>query len=225
MKRTYFIISCLLVALLGGLSADYLLSDGTADATPGTYLQQVEAAIDEKEDGGALAADYLRKGFLKGQEMEVLCLLLRKEGTLPQLRQLVAEGLLPVPPATLTSADGSSKTPLQLVAGSSQDSAPDTLRWLFEQGHSQVEAPSAALNACVKSMQWFSYGLGPEVDGMIRSGLACLEVLLEHGARHDADTRELLPVDARLKEQIVEMMQNHGSHIMAGETCKGCCAP
>lgn len=226
MKRRYIIAPAVLLTMLGGLGLCYMYQ--TPEAAPAgnaSYLQQVENAVDEQEDGGALAAEFLRKGLLKGKELETLEMLLRKEGTLPQLRQLVAEGILPVPPATLSGADGAATTPLQLVAGSSLNSAPDTLRWLFELGHSVEKEAVTPLNACVKSMQWFSYGLGKDVDEMIDSGLACLELLLERGARSDADTRALLPTDAALKEKVVNIMLRHGVHIMAGETCHDCCAP
>ena len=75
-------------------------------------------------------------------------------------------------------------------------------------------------------MQYLSMGLGEAEDTRLRGKLEMLDILLQHGALPTAQTRDLLPINAELEREIVELFRKHGHHITAGaDPYNACCVP
>ena len=189
-----------------------------------------EASIKASDDAaGAILDWFLRRGY-ELDKSRAVTLLLQYAGAFTTYQNLIEDGLLPVPPQELETAWGR-RTPLQLAAGA-REPAPDMLRWLLSLGYNPNALPGGddsaqtPLDACLTGMQYLSMGLGEAEDTRLRGKLEMLDILLQHGALPTAQTRELLPINAELEREIVELFRKHGHHITAGaDPYNACCVP
>ena len=138
---------------------------------------------------------------------------------------LLDEGWKPEGAVLLTCDDGTQRTPVQLVAAAYE---PEAVQKLLELGQSATlttpEYPHTPLELCLKSLQYLPLREDPE--GVEYDGLAVLEILLTHGALPGENARELLPCDAAMHRRVVELFEQHGHYILAGDnSCNACCAP
>ncbi len=211
---------------------DWLVARGadTTAVTEEEVLLLSEASIRGSDDAtGAILEWFLRRGYELDKNRAV-AIMLQYAGTLPTYQKLIADNLLPEPPQELPGAEGS-RSPLLVVAGA-HEPAPDTLRWLLSLGHSPNALPGndkssqSPLHACMAGMQYLSMGQGEAADARLRRKLEALDILLQHGALPDEQTRDLLPINADLEREVVDLFRKHGHHITAGENpYNACCVP
>lgn len=211
---------------------DWLVTRG-ADITAVTeedvlFLSETSMKVSD-DAAGAILEWFLRRGYAL-DKTRAAAILLQYAGALPTYQRLIEDDLLPEPPQELETVWGC-RTPLQLVAGA-REPAPDMLRWLLSMGHNpntlpENEEPSQSpLDACLSGMQYLSLGQGEAQDTRLRGKLEVLDILLQHGARPGEKTRELLPVNAALEREIVDLFRKHGFHITAGaDPYNACCVP
>lgn len=211
---------------------DWLVTRG-ADITAVTeedVLLLSEASIRASDDAsGAILEWFLRRGY-ELDKNRAIAIMLQYAGALPTYQKLIADNLLPAPPQELPRAEGS-RTPLQVVAGA-YEPAPGTLRWLLSLGHNPNALPEndqsslTPLHACLSGMQYLSMGQGETADARLRRKLEVLDILLQHGALPDEQTRDLLPINADLERDIMGLFRKHGHHITAGDNpYNACCVP
>lgn len=145
--------------------------------------------------------------------------------TAEEVKMLLDEGWKPQGPVLLSCEDGTQRTAVQLMAASYE---PEAVQKLLEHGQSATmttpEYPHTPLELCLKTLQYLPLGDAPE--GLEYKGLAVLDVLLAHGAVPAENTHELLPCDAAMHRRVVELFEQHGHYIMAGENpYNACCVP
>lgn len=213
---------------------DWMLSKGvmlTNRMSPYRFREVMAHSMSYTDDErGEILDWFLRHGYeLDGIEAADL-LLRQKQSVLPTWQKLVADGVLPPPPMELSPRHPC--TAMQLAAGN-EHGAPEMVRWLLALGHGvHAEAPAVKgdwlqpLDACAQRIQYLSMGVSGEQDALLLRHLEVLEILLEHGAVPTELTREMLPFDAAVRQQFVELMQKHGHHITAGDNpYNACCVP
>lgn len=203
-------------------------------------LPQLELAVMQTGDEqGRITEWMLRRGFL-ADKTKVTSLLLRYPTTLSTLQRLIQDGLLPVVPQEFVTEERA-YTPLAMVVANITPS-PETVRWLISEGYdvnglpttliqhndeeeSSYDAePLTPLDSCLRTMTYEIPDTGEEER--LNGRFQILDLLLEHGARPTSRTEELLPIDADLKQRVLELLQRHGYHITAGEMPDNpCCIP
>lgn len=82
------------------------------------------------------------------------------------------------------------------------------------------------LDDCLRFMQYLSFGVGEELDAVLEEKLQHMDSMLQRGARPTEYSRDLLPMDCRLRERVTSILEKHGIHIQAGESPENpCCVP
>lgn len=107
--------------------------------------------------------------------------------------------------------------------------------FLYVSPRETVEEPPTAeaaaeqpetLDDCLIFMQYLSFGVGNELDAMLEENLLTVDKLLQNGARPTDNTKNLLPMDDRLRGRVTDILEKHGIHIMAGDNPDNpCCVP
>ena len=86
--------------------------------------------------------------------------------------------------------------------------------------------PESVLDGCLRILTYMQRGLDAETDSIVNGKIAELELLLAHGAVNTSATKELLPIDESLHDEVVALFRKHGIEILAGENpCNACCSP
>ncbi len=203
-------------------------------------LPQLELAVMKTGDEqGQITEWMLRRGFL-ADKTKVTSLLLRYPTTLATLQRLIQEGLLPVVPQEFVTEERA-YTPLAMVVANITPS-PETVRWLISEGYDVNGLPTTVmqqegeeepdsdeealtpLDSCLRTMTYEVPEAGE--DDRLNGRIQILDMLLEHGACPTSRTEELLPIDADLKQRVLELLQRHGYHITAGDMPDNpCCIP
>lgn len=205
-----------------------------------TLLPQLELAVMLTGDEQGQITEWMLRHGLPADKLEVTSLLLRYPTTLATLQRLIQEGLLPTVPHEFVTAERA-YTPLSMVVANITPS-PETVRWLISEGHDVNGLPTTVmqhegeeepdsdeealtpLDSCLRTM---TYEIpDPGEEDRLNGRFQILDLLLEHGARPTARTEELLPIDADLKQRVLELLQRHGYHITAGDMPDNpCCIP
>jgi hypothetical protein len=124
---------------------------------------------------------------------------------------------------TEISAGGAWVTPVQYFADSY---APEAVLELMKLGYSAssvtTENTHLPLDICLQSLQFLQ--LGQDADGPEYSSLKTLDILLQHGALPGERSRDLLPIDDKLRNEVLAVFEKHGINLLSGaDVCNDCC--
>lgn len=167
---------------------------------------------------------FLRHGYTGISTEQSVNLLLSSESGISSMQELIREGVLPQPDRDWLNAE------FLYAQVSGYSSNPEALRWLLSHGVEvnkvQGEMPESVLDGCLRILTYMQRGLDAETDSLVDGKMAELELLLAHGAVNTSVTKELLPIDESLHDEVVALFRKHGIEILAGENpCNACCSP
>lgn len=176
------------------------------------------------EHGSGLLVWFLRHCYTGISTEQSVQLLLGNEDSISTLQELIRDGILAQPGRDWLNAE------FLYAQVSGYSSNPEALRWLLshdvEVNKVQGEMPESVLDGCLRILTYMQRGLDAETDSLVDGKMAELELLLAHGAVNTSATKELLPIDESLHDEIVALFRKHGIEILAGENpCNACCSP
>jgi hypothetical protein len=219
---------------------EWLVERGLDIKDTDMMLPQLELAVMLTGDEQGQITEWMLRHGLPAGKLEVTSLLLRYPTTLATLQRLIQEGLLPTVPQEFVTEERAYTTLSMVVANIIP--SPETVRWLISEGHDVNGLPTTVmqhegeeesdsgeealtpLDSCLRTMTYEIPDTGEEER--LNGRFQILDLLLEHGARPTSRTEELLPIDADLKQRVLELLQRHGYHITAGEMPDNpCCIP
>ena len=206
---------------------DWLYARGVdINSVPSGHLyNSIKLDIELGDDhAAALLVWFLRHGYTGISTERSVKLLLVNEGSISALQELIRDGVLPHPDRSWLNAE------FLYAQVSGYATNPEAVRWLLSHGVEvnkvQGEMPESVLDGCLRILTYMQRGLDGETDSLVDGKMAELELLLAHGAVNSSATKELLPVDASLRSEVVALFRKHAIEILAGENpCNACCSP
>ncbi|MBR5186136.1 MAG: hypothetical protein IKW19_07560, partial [Akkermansia sp.] len=206
---------------------DWLYARGVdINTVPSGHLYNcIKLDIEQGDDHATgLLVWFLRHGYTGISTEQSVQLLLGNEGSISTLQELIRDGILAQPGRDWLNAE------FLYAQVSGYSSNPEAVRWLLSHGIEvnkvQGEMPESVLDGCLRILTYMQRGLDAETDSLVNGKIAELELLLAHGAVNTSATKELLPIDESLHEEVVALFRKHGIEILAGENpCNACCSP
>lgn len=206
---------------------DWLYNRGVdINTVPSGHLyNSIKLDIEQGDDHAAdLLVWFLRHGYTGISTEQSVQLLLGNEDSISTLQELIRDGILAQPSRDWLNAE------FLYAQVSGYSSNPEAVRWLLSHGVEvnkvQGEMPESVLDGCLRILTYMQRGLDAETDSLVNGKIAELELLLAHGAVNTAATKELLPIDESLHDEVVALFRKHGIEILAGENpCNACCSP
>ena len=206
---------------------DWLYARGVdINTVPSGHLyNSIKLDIELGDDhAAALLVWFLRHGYTGISTEQSVQLLLGNEDSISTLQELIRDGILAQPGRDWLNAE------FLYAQVSGYSSNPEALRWLLSHGVDvnkvQGEMPESVLDGCLRILTYMQRGLDAETDSLVNGKIAELELLLAHGAVNTSATKELLPIDESLHDEVVALFRKHGVEILAGENpCNACCSP
>ena len=206
---------------------DWLYARGVdINSVPSDNLyKSIETDIEQGDDqASSLLVWFLRHGYTGISTEQAVKLLLVNESSISILQELIRDAVLPQPDRNWLNAE------FLYAQVSGYTTNPEAVRWLLSHGVEvnkvQGEMPESVLDGCLRILTYMQRGLDAETDSLVNGKIAELELLLAHGAVNTSATKELLPIDESLHDEVVALFRKHGIEILAGENpCNACCSP